>query len=484
MINKKILAASVAAICSFNASAVVDLDRAASALIYSSESVTAATPTKTIATNAALNLQFNFGQNLPVTGATDPLIRVAFTNATFTAIVDEGDFAAQQASAATTPFASAGALAGATVVFTGVSDGTIGGNFVVVSYENDLATTSTAEVTIDIATATSGLLVTDVTKPVTVTYSLYPSTDTTAALNGNGTPLYTKTLDVVTFATGQNRAGSFASTKNTALVAKSFKEFGSTSAVVAAAGADTGAVAGGKVASFGRVQHEAVLAASTVLGADSAAVASATAYVASGTATVTGDFSFGNWHMSALGTCATASAATNALVIDAAKTAATVPALNYTTGQSLCVTVDGVALIPRNADGYKVTTSSNTALSGTIGSIVYDTTNITVPYITSFSGYNQRVYILNNGSTDANYTTTFQTETGTTATAGTMSTGTVPAKTLLVINSVDMVTFEGTTRGAAVIEIEASTSAVESTTQTVNLSDGSTDTLTLAVSGS
>jgi hypothetical protein len=155
--------------------------------------------------------------------------------------------------------------------------------------------------------------------------------------------------------------------------------------------------------------------------------------------------------------------------------------LDYIAGVSLCVTVDGVAVIARDAVGYTITTDENDDLAFTVGSVVYDTSNITIPYITTFSDYNQRVYILNNGTADAKYSTTFQTETGTTATAGTMATGTVPGNTLMVLKATDIVTFTGTTRGAAVIEIEAGKSSIEATTQTVNSSDGSTDTLVLLV---
>jgi hypothetical protein len=476
MMNKKILAASIAAAFTFNAHAVIDLDRSASANVYASEAVTAAA--KTIATSTELDLRFNVGQNLAITGSLDPLVRVALTNATFTAIVDEGDFGLTLASASTTPFAQGGAHAG-TIAFAEVSDGGVGGSFVVVSLENSAATLTSNEITVDLSGATSGLLVTDVTKPVTVTYSLYASTDTTAALNGNGTPLYTTSLDIATFASGQNRAGSAESTKNTALVAKLFKEFGAT-----AAGTTTGIVPAGKVAGLGRLQLAAVAGTTGILNAASTAVTAGDVYTASSKATVTGDFSVGTYHMSALNTCATASATANALVVNTAMTSATVAALDYVAGQTLCVTVDGATVVPRNADGYTITLDENDKLAGTVGSIVYDTTAITIPYVTTFSDYNQRVYILNNGASEAKYTTTFQTETGTTATAGTAATGTVPANTLMVIKAADMVSFEGTTRGAAVVEIEASTSNIEATTQTINVSDSSTDTVVLEVTGS
>jgi hypothetical protein len=213
-------------------------------------------------------------------------------------------------------------------------------------------------------------------------------------------------------------------------------------------------------------------------------VAASDVYTATAAAIVTGDLSFGAWHMSVADDCSTAASAANTLVINAAGNSAVVPDLNYVTGQSLCVTVDGVAVIGRDAAGYVITTDENDDFAATVGSVVYDTSNITVPYLTTFSGYNQRIYILNTGKADANYTTTFQTEVGTTAEDGVKASGTVAAGSMLVIKASDMVTFTGTTRGGAVIEIEADDLDIQATSQTVNKTDAGTDTLVLTVNAS
>ena len=116
-----------------------------------------------------------------------------------------------------------------------------------------------------------------------------------------------------------------------------------------------------------------------------------------------------------------------------------------------------------------------------LGTIAYDTTSITLPYISTFADYNQRIYINNKGATAAYYSTTFDTESGTTAAAGASGTGTIAAGEIAMIKVSDLVTLTGGTRAAAVIEIEAAAADIEATTQIINLSDGGTDTLTLTV---
>jgi hypothetical protein len=130
---------------------------------------------------------------------------------------------------------------------------------------------------------------------------------------------------------------------------------------------------------------------------------------------------------------------------------------------------------------YTVGAADDFAATETVGDISYDTTAITVPYLTTFASYNQRIYLINNGSSDASYTTSFVSEDGVTATAGTAATGTVPAGEMVAINASNLVTLTGKTRTSAVIEIEAVDTDVLATSQTVNLSNGGTDTTILTV---
>lgn len=460
MLNKKILAASIAATFALNANADVDLNGSTSdpALVYASEDISNG---QDIAGAAPLNFKVNVGLNLPLIPTTAPFfVRIELTNAKFaTNALEAGDLTISTAG---------------TKTISKVGGGTTGSSFVVYDYDNtDTTTTSTDEFSFSFANGSAtGLTVTDVTKPVTVTYKLYQNSDSLAALNGGAGAQVTTAFDAYTFATGRDVSGSFTAVNNTALVADQFTEF-----------KDVGATTVDERAIVGTIQLKAKTG--VLERADSSALELDDVYTSptAQTATVTGDFSFGSWHVDTAATCGTSVTSNNRVVVSADKTSATVPSQNYSSDVHLCVVVNGTEVIPRVSTPYRYTIANNTGVAGNLGTIVYDTTAVTIPYVTTFADYNQRIYILNNSSLAAPYTTTFQVEEGVTATAGSAATGTVPAKTLLAIKASDLVTFTGRTRGAAVIEIEASQSNIEGTTQTVNLSDGSTDTVVLEVTG-
>lgn len=150
---------------------------------------------------------------------------------------------------------------------------------------------------------------------------------------------------------------------------------------------------------------------------------------------------------------------------------------------SLCHTVDGTTdVIQKNVTPpIQVELVSDNLGPLDLATVTYNSTTIILPYVTTFDGYNQRLYIVNKGTTDAAYSSTFVSESGVVATDGTAAEGVVPAGEMVMIKASDLVTLDGRTRTSAEIEIEAPLSAVEATTQTVNLSDGSTDTLVLEV---
>ena len=448
MINKKLLAASVAAIFTLNANAAIDLTDSKTAVKYAKESIISG---GVLANNAAFSALTDFtvptGLNLPIVGAASKFfVRIELGNAKWNAII------------ADTNMTHVG-----TSTLTKVGGGAVADGYVVFDYENTASTSTTEIFTWDsTAGATPGLTITDITKPVTVTYSLYQPSDSLAALNGGAGSVKSTSLDTISFVTGQDIAATFVKTDQEAQVGKQFKEF-----------------AGGKSATLGKI--DLAVKALTFDDATSAAVAATDVYTNTAVATITGDFSFGAWHIDTQADCSTAAVAGTTVTPAADKASGTVPAIDYDTAQHLCVLVDGTEIIPRVSTAYNASLAGalNTGVAGALGVITYDTTAITIPYVTTFTGYNQRIYILNNSATAAPYTTTFQTETGTVATAGSKATGTVPANTLMAIKATDLVSFAGTTRGAAVIEIEADTTKIEATSQTVNTSDDSTDTLTL-----
>ncbi|GGD57541.1 hypothetical protein [Lacimicrobium alkaliphilum] len=449
MLNKKILAASIAAAFTLNANAAIDLGDSDTALEYASQTITSG---GSIVANAAFDVDAEVGLNLPAT--TTFYVRVELDNAELLAAVTGAGLLTSNSAGADTIAHEGG--------------GQVGDDYTVYSFSSANAVNNDDVLSLALGT-TSGLKVLDASQPVTITYKLYEASENLAALNGGEGEVTSKSLAALTFATGQDLGDTFDSIANTATVAKQFTEFTA-----------AGNVGAGKKAGLGTVDltvETGVLAAD-----DSVQVVEADVFTTpTTTATVEGDLSFGTWWMSSADDCSVAASAANTLDIAEDMTSASVPSLNYTAGQTLCVEVDGEEVIPRNSAGYSVALASNTGVSGTIGSITYDTTSITVPYVTTFADYNQRIYILNNGAAPAPYSTTFQTEGDTTATAGSAAEGVVPAKTMIAIKASDLVTFTGKTRGAAVIEIEATTSNVEATTQTINLSDASTDTVTLKV---
>ena len=119
--------------------------------------------------------------------------------------------------------------------------------------------------------------------------------------------------------------------------------------------------------------------------------------------------------------------------------------------------------------------------SNDLGTIHYDTITVEVPYLTNLGDYNQRVVIVNDGPTEADYVIEFIPEAGFTATAGTQATGSVAAGSTLVLRGdriLDDVT-DGTrtrTRSAAKLYIDGKDDDIQVMIQTVNMNNGATDT--------
>jgi hypothetical protein len=465
MINKKILAAAVAAACTFNAHAVIDLTKSAGALKYATQNISNG---ETITGNVALNFTVPVGLNLPtISIGSEFFIRIQLTNAKWgTNVVETGDLTISTASTGNNAAAAA-----ASKPITVAGGGALTDSYVTFKYSNDslVDLTKAADVlTFDFTQGNdTGLVVTDVTKAVTVSYKLYQNKDSLDALNGTGSEEVASTsLDAYTFVSGQNIAGSFVASNLTALVSSQFKKY----------------TANSTESPLGKVQMAVVTG--VLAKANSAQVSVADVYTTpTTTATLTGDFSFGTFNLSASATCADTGTTVVVPAAPAAQTTATIVATDYTTARYLCSKVDGLTgsqVIPKVSSGHVVTLAGNVGLVGSLGTISYDTTSIAVPYLTTFENYNQRIYLTNTSATDASYTTTFRAEEGTTATGGTAATGVVKAGQMLAIKATDLVTIIGnTTRASATIEIEAQDSSVLATSQTVRKTTGETDTVSL-----
>jgi len=188
---------------------------------------------------------------------------------------------------------------------------------------------------------------------------------------------------------------------------------------------------------------------------------------------VTGDFSFGSWSLATDATCASLGSGT--LTLNTAKNLATIDYADINTGSEfLCVQLDGSEVANKSA--YTASLSVD-LLEDDFGSVKYDTTAIEIPYLTTFSSYNQRIYLVNNSATEAAYSTTFVSENGVTATPSSSSTGLIPANGMIALKATDLVTLDGKTRTAATIEVEAVGGTITATMQTI--ANGGTDTVVL-----
>jgi hypothetical protein len=455
MFNKKILAVAVAAAFSFNANAVIDLTDPTDALVYASQTIADG---GTIDANAVFDSTVPTGFTLPSNIAGEEYyVRYELTNATFaTSSLDD--------SALTN-------TSGGTHVIAMVAGGTAGTNFVVYTYRNDGTTNIADTFDLDMATTTTDIDVISVAAPVVLTYKLFQNAKAFEALNTGTDAIQTTSLNVATFGSGQ--ASTIVATVNTAEVAAGFTTFADTVGPALANTDEAEAVLGSIIIAAG---------AGTILAADDSAsvdVNDVFTTPTTATAALTGDFSVGTWTLASDADCDTG--VSSAITVLDGNVTATAAAADYTTAKFLCVAVDGTEVIPRVTTGYTITLDGalNTGITGSLGTIGYDTTSIKLDYITINSAYAQKIFLTNTSGTDAAYTTSFTLEDGSTATGGA---GTVPANKMVTIKAEDFMTVTGAAlRGSAVIEIEGNVGDIQATTQIINTTTKDSDTITLLV---
>jgi hypothetical protein len=328
---------------------------------------------------------------------------------------------------------------------------------------NDIDTT-------DVWTLTVAKFDLDPTVTATIKYSMYETVSNAATETA---PLATKTANVAQFISGAVLANVVEATNVTATVASGFTSFDNTA---------DGDLGDGTLASLGKVDPADVIltaagaanATLTIAGATSAA---ADYITAAQTITVTGDVSVGVF------TSQTAAACTGGTIACVAATdngSCTIASTGTAVAQYVCVELGAIVAGTTLAKGaYTIGFATETGLDGSLGSVVYDTTSVEIPYITTYEGYNQRIFLDNRGATAAYYSTTFTTEDGVTAVSGASGTGTLAAGEMTTVRASDLVTFTGGTRGTATIEVEAQTTSLKVTTQIVDIGTGMTDTILL-----
>jgi len=339
--------------------------------------------------------------------------------------------------------------------------------------------------------ATSGATTTDfLTIPMTDIAALGTATATTqlsfystlaAATNATaGTNIGSKTQPLLAFADVVTPTAT-ASAVGTS-VSSNFVNYSKTAVASNASTTD---------ASIGRVTN--ALSTASTMDRDGTLATLADAYLpATSTMTLTGDLSVGTWFMDTTNACPLAGptgtatiAATQKLTLNAAKTSGTISGTIFDASSYICNVIDGVSAIPAGAYTVGITYApagagdlALTWAGGSLGSISRNGTTNQINYLTTFTGYNQKVILTNRSTVAGTYAFTFQTETDTTAVAGTAATGTLPASSVTVIKVADLVTLTGKSRASATFTAVLAAGNVGVATTQVNLSDGATDTVT------
>jgi hypothetical protein len=446
MINKKILAAAIATAFTFNANATIDLSASPVAdtpVSFASEAVIASQIQTdglitVVAAGTQLSVSTPAGFAIPAT--TERFVRFDLTDAEFETPLVDGSLI------------TAGPIAGVTI--TKLTGGGAGDNsvvFQVTTGANPILTTTVLTLAIvDLNISASAA--------VTVNYTIHADLSTAIADSGALKEQTATTVQFKSAATGDIANSGSAQ----ALVVDDFTTF-------------TGDA---DFAAIGEVTGDAYVTAGLFNPADGSAVTAATLLDASQALVFSGNFTFGTWNTATAADCTTGAAALT--VSTDGSTATSAATLNVSAGTDYFLCVDNTDEDTVTRGTYSVTLADD-ELTATVGTITYDTTSVAIPYLTTFSSYNQRVYLINSGNAAAKYSTSFLAEAGVTAVAGTAATGSIPAGGMIAIKATDMVTLTGKTRTSATIEIEADDLVIKATSQSVNLSDGSTDTTPLVV---
>ena len=163
-------------------------------------------------------------------------------------------------------------------------------------------------------------------------------------------------------------------------------------------------------------------------------------------------------------------------------------AAGATKAKHLCIKVDGKTAMPFTAP-YTVTTAYKgfsaaaafppSGKTTDLGRIRREGTTVYIPFLTTNERYNQRLIIVNRGSSAAKYSLEFTEEAGVKATPGSDASGMLAAKetkTLSLLRG-DVVTLENSNRISATLTVEASSAMIDVSTVLVNVNTQSTDTV-------
>ena len=107
-----------------------------------------------------------------------------------------------------------------------------------------------------------------------------------------------------------------------------------------------------------------------------------------------------------------------------------------------------------------------------IGRITRDGTEVHIPYLSTYAGYNHRITMSNRSARDTTYTLTFRTEEGVMAEPGMDAKGELKAGQTLVLSARDVVTLTGGARTAASLTLPLPADRVDVSTTLVNKETG------------
>jgi len=444
MVSKKILAAAIAAALSSQAAfAALDLDSDATALTYAKEAITSVSSGYTTVAAAGTELDVKAAVGSGVSAGNQIYVRFDLTNAKFaTAVVAADLTVAGPTNAPSVQVQSGGAADSSYVIFQITADADPVDGII---DQADVLTLALADLKIS---TTAG---------VTVKYAAY---DTPASAVNQ---VAANKLADASFANAITVANvldaTFTADNAVADVADDFTTF-----VTDGTSTTIGTVA------FGLTNSAALLTDGTVVTTLDELIDDAASNVV-----LSGDLSFGQWDIDGLAIDEETGALESNDLSD----------LGFGT-YDVNVTVDGETTINPGsyslATDYTAITNSVYGVaneSGDLGSITRNGTSVQVPYLTTFTDYNQRVVLVNRSAKAAPYSFAFTTESGVTAAAGVKATGSIPANSTLVLKAADVVTLTGGSRTAATITVTAQEANIDAATTTVNLSDKSTDTVNL-----
>ena len=108
-----------------------------------------------------------------------------------------------------------------------------------------------------------------------------------------------------------------------------------------------------------------------------------------------------------------------------------------------------------------------------LGSITRNGTSLQAPFVQVPAGWLSRIVLTNTGSVARPYTVTAQTETGVTSTLGAGASGSIPANGTIVLNTSDIATFTGATRGTLNVTVAGPNNDIQGLYQIVNGATGS-----------